>query len=503
MAPKLVTQDYAQADKKLGCCSLLCTCCGLTRKFSNWRFKAKYGFSRAKLKETVTGETVLLKLMEALSVTEHEAALFLKLFEKVDTDYSGTIDMHEFFTYFKLEKNRFVVSAFNVIDFDDYGMPKASSEHGEAEEQVEAEQVLTYTEFFVSLYNFCSLSHESLCRFAFAVMDTDKTGFITKDELIVMVEMLHDSAQGGSKSAHATAKQIRNIMRVLDEDKSGKISLREFLMANRKVSSLMFPAFKLQRKMRARCMTKKFWANASKNRAKAMRRAGGGDDLIQLYKRVQEEEQRRLRETEAIEAARRVVNEHGEVTIVGHEEAKQRLIDAAARKAEAVRLEAEAAARKAKSDSRMAAIDATTDKMKAVEAKFERQNRRRLRREGGQLEGERKGEWWTEGESELHERSATPDDPFVVTINQPKPQVRYEIEPATADHLVRATNAREHAAMLKEKNRIAKEHLRTMIKSIPEPQTKVVGGVVVEIPVKKKKKRWFGKQKRGSLVVPE
>ena len=47
-------------------------------------------------------------------MTESEATRFLRLFEKIDTDHSGTIDLIEFFTYFKLEENKFIEKSFNV-----------------------------------------------------------------------------------------------------------------------------------------------------------------------------------------------------------------------------------------------------------------------------------------------------------------------------------------------------------------------------------------------------
>ena len=41
-----------------------------------------------------------------------------------------------------------------------------------------------------------------------------------------------------------SAKQTRHIMQVLDNDGDGEITLDEFIRANRKVGTLMFPAFR-------------------------------------------------------------------------------------------------------------------------------------------------------------------------------------------------------------------------------------------------------------------
>jgi len=49
-----------------------------------------------------------------------------------------------------------------------------------------------------------------------------------------------------SRNPHSggSAKQTRHIMQVLDNDGDGEITLDEFIRANRKVGTLMFPAFR-------------------------------------------------------------------------------------------------------------------------------------------------------------------------------------------------------------------------------------------------------------------
>ena len=56
-------------------------------------------------------------------------------------DHSGTIDLFEFFQFFKLERNKFVERAFAVLDFD-------QDKTGEKRDDGQ----LNYTEFFISLY---------------------------------------------------------------------------------------------------------------------------------------------------------------------------------------------------------------------------------------------------------------------------------------------------------------------------------------------------------------
>jgi hypothetical protein len=66
----------------------------------------------------VKGKTPLLKIMSRLQVTEREATQFFKLFEKIDGDHSGTIEIDEFFTFFKLPPTQFAKRAFSVMDFE-------------------------------------------------------------------------------------------------------------------------------------------------------------------------------------------------------------------------------------------------------------------------------------------------------------------------------------------------------------------------------------------------
>ena len=49
-----------------------------------------------------------------------------------------------------------------------------------------------------------------------------------------------------SRNPHSggSAKQTRHIMQVLDNDGDGEITLDEYIRANRKVGTLMFPAFR-------------------------------------------------------------------------------------------------------------------------------------------------------------------------------------------------------------------------------------------------------------------
>ena len=83
-----------------------------------------------------------------------------------------------------------------------------------------------------------------------------------------------------------------------DADKSGKISWPEFQKLQRKVSSLLMAPFTLQRNMQAACMGASYWNSATKRRDSY----GKGEDLIEMFYRMQNEGRQLNRKSERKES---------------------------------------------------------------------------------------------------------------------------------------------------------------------------------------------------------
>ena len=239
----------------------------------NRRLMKQYGYvpSEAEIERImagcVKGKTPLLKMMRFVGINETQAARFLKLFEQVDKDHSGTIDIQEFFGFFKMPVTDFAKASFRVMDFEKTG----DDDHGDGE--------LSYAEFFASLYNYASLTDTSLLKFTFDVIDADGSGEVSKSELFDMVRMMYMDKSG--KDVQRTVSQLMN---VLDSDHDGDITFAEFQRAHRKVGTLIYPAYQMQRGLRERCLTQKFWKAAEKRRAKI--EVAGGCSVIDLYRGI-------------------------------------------------------------------------------------------------------------------------------------------------------------------------------------------------------------------------
>jgi len=100
-------------------------------------------------------------------------------------------------------------------------------------------------------------------RFTFDVIDGDGSGEVSKAELYDMVRMMHTG-----QDAKEVQRKVQQLMNVLDANHDGDIAFDEFLRAHRKVGSLMYPAFQMQKALRGRCMSHGFWTRAEKRREK-------------------------------------------------------------------------------------------------------------------------------------------------------------------------------------------------------------------------------------------
>eukprot|EP00636_Phaeomonas_parva_P006475 CAMPEP_0118850630 /NCGR_PEP_ID=MMETSP1163-20130328/400_1 /TAXON_ID=124430 /ORGANISM="Phaeomonas parva, Strain CCMP2877" /LENGTH=474 /DNA_ID=CAMNT_0006782855 /DNA_START=328 /DNA_END=1752 /DNA_ORIENTATION=+ len=217
-------------------------------------------FGDKEFQGAVSGKSALLQMMNMMNISEGEAAKVFHIFEKVDNDHSGTIDIVEFLQFFELEGSGggFARRCFDAMDFD---------------KDDDGEGALDYGEFFVSLYNYCTLTHETLVRFTFDMIDADRSGAIDHKELYNLISVMH--------LPNEVDKVFTRVMKVLDADESGQISFKEFKEANSRVQSIMMPAFALQRSLRSRCMGARFWRKATKRRIKVF--GANADDLVDKY----------------------------------------------------------------------------------------------------------------------------------------------------------------------------------------------------------------------------
>jgi hypothetical protein len=130
---------------------------------------------------------------------------------------------------------------------------------------------LDFAEFFVGVFNYCTLTHDTLVKFAFDLFDKDGSGAIARDELEQLVEIVYGQA--------AVDEKASKVIRMMDRDRDGLVELLEFRQIERRVPSLLKPAFELQQQLQQKLLGRKFWNGATRRRCANM----GSEDLIEWY----------------------------------------------------------------------------------------------------------------------------------------------------------------------------------------------------------------------------
>lgn len=102
-------------------------------------------------------------------------------------------------------------------------------------------QELTFSEWLDAITTFCLFEEEDILRFCFFILDREKNGYIEKDEMRMLVNMLYniDPVKGPTGNTKVAFEK-------LSVQQDGKIEFWEFELFNQAFPSLFFPAFRLQ-----------------------------------------------------------------------------------------------------------------------------------------------------------------------------------------------------------------------------------------------------------------
>lgn len=200
--------------------------------------------------------TDLGPFLEKLGMPDAEAKRFYRVFEKVDSDLEGGISLDEFFDYFDLEFSSFAQRAFSIMDVDKSGGGKNSLDFGE---------------FLAGVYNYCTMKHAVLVKFAFDLFDHDNSGSIDRKEIKDLILMIY-----GKKKLDENLEKFLNRY---DKDRGGSIDLNEWRESEKRNRTMLFPAFELQKQMRDCVLGESYWLKATRSRSTRLREL----DILDLY----------------------------------------------------------------------------------------------------------------------------------------------------------------------------------------------------------------------------
>ena len=183
---------------------------------------------------------------DALMVVDSDLEKLYKLFQQIDKDGSGEIDLVELIHFLRLERTRFNKRVFTIFDEDGSGE-------------------IDFREFVVATWNYCTMGKSALTIFAFDLYDTDGSGEIELDEVECMMKEVYGKAFKTSKVANQLLEKLTITCQL---DAGGALSVEKFNFFCTKHPGLLFPAFRFQIELQEKLGGKPFWKRAANTRVK-------------------------------------------------------------------------------------------------------------------------------------------------------------------------------------------------------------------------------------------
>lgn len=112
------------------------------------------------------------RLFESLQLSAQEIGKLWEIYQRMDTDRGGSIGLAEMLVHVDLEKTCFTEAVFSIFDEDGSGE-------------------VDFREFVISLWNYCTLSRDTLDLFAFDLYDQDHSGLLSLEEVQQMLKDIY------------------------------------------------------------------------------------------------------------------------------------------------------------------------------------------------------------------------------------------------------------------------------------------------------------------------
>eukprot|EP00939_MAST-03C_sp_MAST-3C-sp1_P002220 g2220.t1 len=158
---------------------------------------------------------------------------FYKIFNQIDVDKSGKIDVNEFLDYIKLPRSSIIGrKVFGLFD-DDHS------------------KKIDFSEFANSIWKFCSFNESSLMEFSLRLVDSSGDGKIQVSELKSLISMTTGSIPLQS--------QVKGIFLKLDPHGRGHVTVERWIEYVKKHPSMAYAAFDVQKRLRDHIGGLEFW----------------------------------------------------------------------------------------------------------------------------------------------------------------------------------------------------------------------------------------------------
>lgn len=172
------------------------------------------------------------KAFQTIYLTDSEIDRLFTAFRKFDINESGQVSYVEFLTILDLEETPITREVFSEMDDSkDWNM--------------------TFKEFVLNMWSYCTLSKQGVSTFAFDIFDDDDNGSLNSEEIHDMIQRIY-----GKKGL---SHDLSLIIKKMDKNKDGLIDKGEFVKCVESFPALLFPAYHLQTTFRQNVVDEHFW----------------------------------------------------------------------------------------------------------------------------------------------------------------------------------------------------------------------------------------------------
>lgn len=167
-----------------------------------------------------------------LQLSTSQIKAFRNAFRRIDKNNNGSINIKEFLESLNVERTVIAEEIFEDMDMSNDGN-------------------ISFSEFTLMTWRFCTRGLDSIAEFAFSIYDTDNSGELTKQEIKDMII----ESYGKVTEKHS----VNAVLHAFDKDGDDKISKQEFVKTVRKMPNIMQPAMFFQHALKRQIGNDNFW----------------------------------------------------------------------------------------------------------------------------------------------------------------------------------------------------------------------------------------------------
>ncbi|OQR97940.1 hypothetical protein ACHHYP_09457 [Achlya hypogyna] len=174
-------------------------------------------------------------LCYAKGMTVRDVQKLLAIFDDIDVNYSGRINLVEFYHLLNSPENQYTRGILRLAP------------------QRQEPKKLTIDDFVEILVKFACMSRADVVHFCFETFDEDESGALDNLEFLNMcssIQVKHDTFFGGN---------FRRAMAFFDKNHDGLLDLREFQGIRAQYELIFYPLFRFQNKVRSRTLGRFKW----------------------------------------------------------------------------------------------------------------------------------------------------------------------------------------------------------------------------------------------------